>query len=225
MSTQIPAKFGSPSVTTDVVIFTVKNDDLKVLLIKRADKPFKNHWALPGGFLLKKETTHKAAERILREKAGVADVYTEQLYSFDDLKRDPRNHIMTVVYFALSPRQNLAKRGQNLQSPTLFSVDHLPKLAFDHSRIVKYAIKRLRAKLEYTNVVYSLLPKEFTFSQLQKTYETILGRELDKRNFRKKFSLLGLVKPTGKIHRKGAQRPAVLYKFSSRKLSELKKFF
>jgi len=212
--------------TTDVVIFTMEDEKLKVLLIKRANEPFKGMWALPGGFLLEKEGSQEAAFRILKEKAGIKNVYLEQLYTFDGSGRDPRGSVCTVSYFALTPRQTITfDPGEDIQTPVFFSADKLPKLAFDHQGIVNYAKKRLQAKLEYTNVVYSLLPKVFTFNQLQGAYETILGKKLDKRNFRKKFSALKLIKPTKKILTGNRQRPAKLYQFISRKPTELKKFF
>lgn len=218
------SRFGQ-AVTVDLVIFTIKESQLKVLLIKRPHEPFQNSRALPGGFLLQNETTQKAALRILKEKAGVSNVYIEQLYTFDSPKRDPRGHVLTVTYFALVPRSKLAFAKRTTQTPTFHSIQKLPMLAFDHKAIVKYAVRRLRAKLEYTNAVLSLLPHEFTFNQLQKTYEAILDKKLDKRNFRKKFLSLGLIKQTRKHLKNVRQRPARLYQFIHRKQTELKKFF
>ncbi len=218
--------YQSPAVTTDVAIFTIVGEQLKVLLVRRSDRPFRNTWALPGGFLHKNETTNLAAVRILSEKAGVKNVFVEQLYTFDAIGRDPRGRIMSVVYFTLVPHQDIKfKKGDKTQTPLFWSLKKLPKLAFDHKNIVTYARKRLASKLEYTNVVFSLLPKKFTFSQLQKAYEIILDRKLDKRNFRKKFLLLGLIKLTRGLLSGTRQRPARLYEFISRKPEELKKFF
>lgn len=214
------------SVTTDIVIFTIEQEELKVLLIKRAKEPFKNQWALPGGFILENEEPERAALRVLKNKAGVNNIYMEQLYTFPGSGRDPRGNVITIAYFALTPRNKIEiKETKEIQTPTFRSVKKLPDIAFDHNRIVSYALKRLRSKLEYTNVVYSLLPKYFTFNQLQNAYEIILGRKLDKRNFRKKFLILGLIKPTNKILTGERQRPAKLYQFISRKPAELKKFF
>ena len=226
------------SVTTDIVIFTLEDSQLKVLLIKRANDPFKNYWALPGGFLHQNEAPEKSALRILKDKAGVRNVYIEQLYTFAGsgpekgrgpsglYGRDPRGNIITIAYFALAPKNKIRiKKANNLQTPTFFSLKKMPRLAFDHARIISYSLKRLRSKLEYTNVVYSLLPQYFTIHQLQKAYELILGRKLDKRNFRKKFFILNLIKPTKKILKGNRQRPAQLYQFISRKPAELKKFF
>ncbi len=218
--------YQSPAVTTDVVIFGIENKNLKVLLIKREGEPFKGSWALPGGFLLKDEDTHLAAARILLEKAGINDVYVEQLYTFDEEKRDPRGRIISVAYFTLVPIENINfKNSKNVQTPLFWNLKKLPRLAFDHKQIIDYAEKRLQSKLEYTNVVYSILPKQFTLGQLQKAYEIILDKKLDKRNFRKKFLLLGLIKPTKKVLSGNRQRPAVLYQFTTRRPTELKKFF
>jgi len=214
------------SVTTDIVIFTIADEQLKVLLIKRANEPFKNQWALPGGFLFEKEDPDKAAIRTLWTKAGIKDVYLEQLYTFGGSGRDPRGKIITISYFALSPQDKIKiVVSDKIQTPTFRSVKKLPDIAFDHNRIITYALQRLQSKLEYTNAVYSLLPHYFTFNQLQRTYEIILNKKLDKRNFRKKFMLLGLIKPTKKILKGERQRPAKLYQFISRKPAELKKFF
>lgn len=214
------------SVTTDVVVFTIENNELKALLIKRANKPFKNQWALPGGFILGNEPPQKTALRVLKDKAGVTDIYIEQLYTFPGSGRDPRGNIITITYFALAPINKIKiKMSPKIQTPTLYPIKKLPKLAFDHKDIIVYALKRLCSKLEYTNVVYSLLPRYFSFNQLQKAYEIILGRKLDKRNFRKKFMMLKLIKSTDKIHKGIRQRPAKLFQFISKKPMELKKFF
>lgn len=212
--------------TTDVVIFTIEDEELKVLLIKRASEPFKSVWALPGGFLFDDEGSQDAASRILKEKAGVKNVYLEQLYTFDGSGRDPRGKVCTITYFALVPRHKIKfERGENIQTPFFFSVNKLPKPAFDHKKITDYAVKRLQSKLEYTNAVYALLPSEFTFNQLQTAYESILGKKLDKRNFRKKFLQLGLIRSINKKYAGARQRPAQLFKFTSQRPIELKKFF
>ncbi len=214
------------SATVDVVIFTIEDGELKVLLINRVGEPFKGSWALPGGFLLKGENTHQAAQRLLADKAGVDDVYVEQLYTFDDLKRDPRGYVLSVAYFALVNKNKIKiKESENTQKPSFYSVKNIPDLAFDHDKIINYALKRLRYKLEYTNAVFSLLEKKFTFSQLQSAYEVILNKKLDKRNFRKKFLALGLIKPIRGRLEGARQRPAQLYSFVSSKPIELKRFF
>lgn len=212
-------------IATDIVIFTIEQDQLKVLLIKRENEPFKNCWALPGGFIWENETPEKAALRVLREKTGATNVYVEQLYTFAGTNRDPRGNIISITYFALAPINKIRISSPESQTPTFYSIKKLPKLAFDHKKIISYALKRLRSKLEYTNTVYSFLPRYFTLQDLQKAYEIILDRKLDKRNFRKKFLQLGLIKSTRKLHKGTRQRPAQLYQFRSRRPTELKKFF
>lgn len=214
------------SITSDVVVFTIENRELEVLLIKRTNKPFSGSWALPGGFISRKEGSRDAALRVLGEKAGVVNVYLEQLFTFDDSGRDPRGRVCTIAYFALVPRSNIKfEKGKNIQTPLFFHIKNLPRLAFDHKKIIHYAVKRLQSKLEYTNVVYSLLSEEFTLNELQTAYESILSKKLDKRNFRKKFLQLGLIKPIKKVRKGAHQRPAQLYRFIFRKPLELKRFF
>lgn len=215
--------YESPYVAADTAVFTVENESFKVLLIKRANAPFKGQWALPGVFLLKHESAASAAVRALKEKTGVSVSYLEQLYTFDSNHRDPRGHVISIAYIMLVLLEKLTIK--NISSTAFFSVNKLPPLAFDHKTIIQYAVSRLRAKLEYTNAVYSLLPKYFTLSQLQTIYEIILEQKLDKRNFRKKFLSLKLIKPTRKYLQGGRQRPAALYEFISYRPQELKKFF
>ena len=175
------------SVAVDVAIFTVIKNELKVLLIKRKLEP-KNIWAIPGGFVRKEESLEDAAERELKEETDVSDVYLEQLYTFGEPKRDPRGRIVSVSYFALISAEKVSpKSGSDAKEVKWFQIKKIPKLAFDHNRILKYAKKRLAWKLEYTNVVYSLLPRNFSLTQLQKVYEVVLGRKLDKRNIRRTF--------------------------------------
>lgn len=226
--------YESPSVTADTVIFTIHKSALKVLLIKRKNAPFMGSQALPGLFLLKNESARGAALRALRSKAGIKVGHLEQLYTFDSRHRDPRGHTISITYFALAPENALKiKQVEGLQSPELYPVNNIvrhnsarqTRLAFDHKNIVKLALMRLRAKLEYTNVVYSLLHKYFALSDLQEAYEIIFDRKLDKRNFIKKFLSLGLIKPTRKKIAGARQRPAKLYEFISRRPAILKKFF
>lgn len=200
------------AVAVDVVIFTVIEGDLKVLLIQRIVRP-KDIWAIPGGFVLKNEDLEEAAKRELFEETGVEDVYLEQLYTFGEPTRDPRGRVISVSYFALVDAEKVQlKSGSDAKDVAWFSINDIPDLAFDHNEILKYAKKRLIWKLEYTNVIYSLLPKFFTLTELQRAYEAIIARPLDKRNFRRKFLSTGLILPTGEKEG-GAHRPAELYKF------------
>jgi 8-oxo-dGTP diphosphatase len=216
-----------PILTVDAVIFQIIDDDFFVLLIKRTQEPFKNCWALPGGYISAGETTKDAFSRILKKKGGlhVDDLrLVEQLYTFDTVARDPRGHAVSVSYMGLGIDLE-SKKGKDTQTPTFFRVNELPTVAYDHDQIIKYAHERLQAKLTYTNAIFALLPPLFTLSQLQAAYETVFGRELDKRNFRKKFLSLELINATKEYKREGAHRPAQLYKFNSNKLEELSRSF
>jgi 8-oxo-dGTP diphosphatase len=207
----------------DLVIFTIRDDALHVLLIQRGVPPFEGQWALPGGFVRPGESLEDAALRELEEEAGVRDSYLEQLYSFGDPDRDPRGRVITVAYYALvgAGRTSLAA-GSDASAARWWPVkDHSP-LAFDHDRILAYAIERLRNKLEYTTVGFQLLPKKFTLTQLQLVYQAILGRRLDKRNFRRKMELLGILTPLKEWSRDARTRPAQLYRFSAARFEKLK---
>lgn len=210
-------------VTVDVVIFTVREDGLQVLLVQRGAAPFKDRWALPGGFIREGEPLESAALRELEEETGVRDVYLEQLYTFGDPDRDPRGRVITVAYYALiaSDRQSLVA-GTDAAAARWWPAGAPPPLAFDHREILEYAVERLRNKLEYTTVGFQLLPARFTLTQLQRVYEAILGRALDKRNFRRKMELLGILTPLEEYVREGASRPAQLYRFSARRFEKLK---
>lgn len=208
-------------VAVDVIVFSIIDDDLKVLLISRTTNPFKNYWAVPGGFVLENESLEVAAKRELREETGIKKIYLEQLYTFGDPKRDPRGRIISVSYFALlaeGEKQRIIG-ASGAKDAKWFSVFHSQRLAFDHEQIVKYALSRLQAKMEYTNIVYSLLPKEFTLADLQNIYEIVFSKKFDKRNFRKKILSLGVLKLTGKKVIRGVHRPAKTYKFKKQELS------
>lgn len=200
------------AVAVVVVIFTVRAEELNVLLIERAAEPFKGQWALPGGLLLPGESLDGAATRKLAGETGVSDVYLEQLYTFDG----DRYSDVIAGYFALVDVNRTRLRSELEWRPAWHPVRGLPPLAFGNERIVAYAEERLRNKLEYTNVVYSLLPEHFTLTQMQKVYEAILGDDLDKRNFRRRVVGLGIVRETGRTTKYGAHRPAMLYEFTSR---------
>lgn len=197
-----------------VVIFTVDAGRLRVLLIRRSAEPFRGVWSLPGGLLKTGESLDEAAVRKLDDETGLTDVFLEQLYTFSDLNG---RSSLAAAYFALVDigQTHLAMRREWL--PAWFPIEDLPELAFQNDHVIDYALRRLRAKLDYSNVAYSLLPAEFTLSQLQGTYEAILSRALDKRNFRKRILSLGIIEPTGRRASEGRHRPAQLYAFRERK--------
>jgi ADP-ribose pyrophosphatase YjhB (NUDIX family) len=208
-------------VTVDIVIFTIQQGVLKVLLVKRRIAPFIGQFAIPGGFVHEDEDLDQAAVRELKEETGVSDVYLEQLYSFGRPDRDPRGRVVTVAYFALISADQKLKAGSDAAEAKWYRMDDLPKLAFDHATIVNYALERLRNKLEYTTVGFQLLPEKFTLTELQEVYEAILGNHLDKRNFRRKMSILKILKPIPE-YRRGGQRPAQLYRFVAARFEKLK---
>ena len=207
------------AVTVDLVIFTVSEEKLKVLLVKRASPPFNGCWSIPGGFLRVGESLEAAAERVMEEKTAVKEVYLEQLYTFGRPDRDPRARIITVTYFALIPWAKLAQpKSHRVADVGWFLVDDLPVLAFDHNEILTFAASRLRAKAGYSSIVYGLLPEQFRLSDLQKMYEVIMNHNFDKRNFRKRMLASGLLEETGRKELSGAHRPAMLYQFKQREL-------
>lgn len=202
-----------------VAILTVIAEELRVLLIHRSGEPFLGKWALPGGLLKPDEALAEAAARKLVDETGVADVYLEQLYTFDGLEPGVRS--VAVAYFALVNASRVRLRDEPTWQPAWHPVDDLPELAFDNQRVVDYAVKRLQNKLEYTNIAYSLMPQSFTLSELQSVYQSIFGRSFDKRNFRRRMLSLGIIRPTGQTVSRGAHRPAELFEFTSRKPMEL----
>lgn len=202
-------------VSVIVVIFTVEKGELQVLLIKRSAEPFKNHWSLPGGRLTEGQSLLAAATRRLEVETGVADVFLEQLFTFSDL--DDHGSV-TVAYWALVDRGNTRLARRDEWQPGWSSVAEVPEaLAFHNDRVIDYAVTRLQNKLAYSNVAYSLLPAEFSLSQLQQAYEAMLSRPLDKRNFRKRILSLGILEPTGRYAGEGRHRPAQLYRFRERR--------
>lgn len=218
-----PARAKALQVAVDLVIFTVRDDALQALLVQRGVAPFAGRWALPGGFILEGESLEAAARRELEEETGVRDVYLEQLYTFGDPDRDARGRVISVAYFALiaADRQRLTA-GSDAAAARWWAAGAPPPLAFDHRQILDYAVERLRNKLEYTTVGFQLLPKKFTLTQLQRVYEAILGRALDKRNFRRKMELLDILERLEEWAAEGPSRPAQLFTFSARQFEKLK---
>jgi 8-oxo-dGTP diphosphatase len=210
-------------VTVDLVIFALREWELHVLLIQRRLPPFEGRWALPGGFVREGESLEDAARRELEEETGVREVYLEQLYTFGDPDRDPRGRVVTVAYYALLTGEAVPLvAGTDAGAARWVPARKHPPLAFDHERILAYALERLSNKLEYTTVGFQLLPRKFTLSQLQRVYEVVLGRKLDKRNFRRKMALLGILKPLNEWIRDGPSRPAQLYRFSAKQFERLR---
>jgi 8-oxo-dGTP diphosphatase len=216
LAVHLPASHVHPRVAVDAVLFTIAERQLQTLLVKIKKGPFAEKWAFPGGLVQMGESLDEAARRELHEKTGVQDLYLEQLYTFGEAHRDPTARTVAVAYFALVPSlTNELHSGDKYADVGWFPVRSLPPLAYDHNAIADYALRRLQAKLGYTNIVYSLLPREFTLAELQEIYEVILHRTLDRRNFRRKILALGLLKALPKT-RRGAHRPAALFTFTRR---------
>ena len=219
-------QYERPSLTVDCVVFglDVEEQDLKVLLIQRGLPPFEGQWALPGGFVRIHETLEHTAIRELREETGIEQLYLEQLYTFGALKRDPRERVVTIAYYALANLNDHKLRAStDARKAAWFLVSDLPPLAFDHERIVEVALTRLQGKLRYEPVGFELLPKKFTLPQLQTLYEIVLERPLDRRNFRKKILSMGLLIDLGDVQEDVAHRAARLYQFDEKKYRHLKK--
>ena len=187
-----------------------------VLLIKRGGDPFKDSWALPGGFVEIDEDIEQAALRELEEETGISGVYLEQLYTFGQPDRDPRERVITISYYAMVPTDEFQIRpASDAKEVAWFGYGMLPSLAFDHHKIIKMAHQRLASKIDYSTLALQFMPETFTLSELQKVYETILGEALDKRNFRKRILAYRCLHDTGRERRNGNHRPARLYSAKS----------
>lgn len=213
-----PSKYERPSVTVDVVMFTVMDDDLKVLLIKRKNPPCAGMWAFPGGFVDMKESLEDAALRELREETGVWDSkigYLEQLYTFGNPDRDPRTRVITVAYLALVRGDGIQpKAADDASEAKWHSAFNPPLLAFDHEEILEKAKERLRELASNTTAPFYFLPECFTLHSLQRAYELSLGCNLDKRNFRRRIKKIAKLQPCPYQTEKGKGRPPTLYKLS-----------
>jgi 8-oxo-dGTP diphosphatase len=224
--------FERPSVTVDVVLLAVNGAEVFTRLVRRAEHPFREHWALPGGFVSLKETLDEAAARVLKQKAGITGVFLEQLYTFGALARDPRTRVISVSYYALVDRNRFDQAAESADAITarvvvpwqgergglvkLLGPDgkRLP-IAFDHDDIVGMAIKRIRGKLAYAPIGFELLPKRFTLLDLQRVHEAVLGERLNKDSFRRRMLASGLLEPTGRLQEGVGHRPAELYRFDA----------
>lgn len=208
-------EYEKPSVAVDLLVFTVKDDRLKIVLVRRSEHPFKDMLSLPGVFVGINETLDEAAARGAREEAGLADIYFEQLYTWGDIDRDPRMRIISVSYLSLTPAEKLTlSAGSRTSSAELYDVEELlssdEELAFDHRRIIEYGRERIRNKTEYSRIAFEFLPKEFTLPQLQRVYEILLGRHLYKANFRRRVA--PLIEETERMTSGDAHRPSRIYR-------------
>jgi 8-oxo-dGTP diphosphatase len=217
-------KHSRAALTVDCVVFGLDERDLKVLLIQRAEPPFEGRWALPGGFVHTDETLEEAARRELQEETGLEQVFLEQLFTFGQVDRDPRERVVTVAYYALVRlSSHRVRAATDAREADWFAMDDLPKLAFDHDQILETAYERLQGKLRYRPIGFELLPQKFTLTQLQKLYEIVLARTLDKRNFRKKILGMNILDDLNEVETDVAHRAAKLYRFNKRQYLRLEK--
>jgi 8-oxo-dGTP diphosphatase len=217
-------EYPRPALTVDCVVFGMDEGDLKVLLIKRGVEPFVGKWALPGGFVRMEESLDDAARRELEEESGVRPSHLEQLYTFGEPGRDPRGRVVTVAYFALVKLSaHQVHAATDAREVAWFSVWDTPKLAFDHGEVLGTALQRLKGKVRYQPIGFELLPPKFTLTQLQRLYEVILERELDKRNFRKKILAMELLEELDEVEQDVSHRAARLYRFDYKKYKQLEK--
>lgn len=208
----------------DCVVFGLDDEDLKVLLIQRDIEPFAGKWALPGGFVHMDETLEEAARRELREETGLVNVYLEQLYTFGAVDRDPRGRVISIAHYALvNLRDHRVQADTDARNAAWFAGGDTPTLAFDHEEILDKALERLRGKVRYQPIGFELLPEKFTLRQLQRLYEIVLGRDLDKRNFRKKILGMDILVELDEIEKDVAHRAARLYRFDRKKYERLTK--
>ncbi len=205
----------------DCIIFGFDDDRLQLLLVKRMFDPCKNCWSLMGGFVGKKENLDDAASRILESLTGLNNIYLEQLYAYGEPDRDPGGRVLSVAYYALIRTDKLDEEMGNKYSARWFSFDSLPKLGFDHPEMIEKAVKRLRRKSLIQPVGFELLPEKFTLTQLQKLYEAIHHRQLDKRNFRKRILIMDVLTRLDEKDKLSSKRGAWLYRFDKAKYDRL----
>ncbi|MBD3582552.1 NUDIX hydrolase [Flavobacterium selenitireducens] len=210
----------------DAIIFGYKKSHLFVLLIKPKSGPFANVWCLPGGFVNEEESLRQAVERELLEETGISVNYLEQLYTFGNVGRDPRKRVVSVAYFGLVDPSKLSlveKTETDAEAARWFAINELPPLGYDHPEIVATALERLRAKLSYQPIGFDLLPDKFPFSDLENLYASILEKEIDRRNFRKKIMSFGFLRETDAQIASGKGRPANLFQFDKTRYEQLSK--
>ena len=210
----MPDQFRFTILATDIVVFAIRQNVLHVLLVNVKQKPYQGLWAVPGGLVSPNEAIEAAATRYLQAAIGKGARYFEQLYTFGRVDRDPKGRIVSVSYYALMPEAIQEEQLSDLFTELdWFPLNQLPDLAYDHSEVISFALERLQGKVTYSNIIYGLLPDEFSLGELQAACEIVLGRQLDKRNFRRKIIALELLEKTERMKAGLANRPAALYRF------------
>ncbi|MBM80747.1 MAG: NUDIX hydrolase [Planctomycetaceae bacterium] len=213
-----------PAVTTDCVALRFSAGHLKLVLIQRAHKPFKNAWALPGGFLDMDEDLKTCVCRELEEETGITNVFVEQIKAYGTVDRDPRGRTVSVAFLGLmNPDDSQLDAGDDASDAQWFRIDQLPKLAFDHGQVIKDALALLRTKVRSEPIGFELLPKKFPLRDLQRLYEIILDQSFDKRNFRRRILDLGVLVDVGQVEKNSKHRAAKLYRFDRKKYKQMKK--
>jgi len=214
-----PADFPAVAVTVDLVVLTIRDDELCVLLVRRGEAPYKGQWALPGGFVRPDEDLDAAAARELHEETGLSadDVHVEQLATYGAPRRDPRMRVVSVAYLALAPDLPVPQSGTDAAAARWTAVASIQgqrhRLAFDHERILDDGLERARAKLEYTPLAAAFCGPEFTVAEVRRVYEIVWGATIDARNFhRKATSTAGFLTPAGSTTTRDGGRPAQLYR-------------
>lgn len=211
-----PTDTGRPVLTTNIVVFSLRDERLKLLLVRRRNAPFQGYWSLPGGVVGENEDIEANANAKLEEGTGVSGLYLEQLCTFGAPDRDPRERVVSIAYYALVPSKRLRLRtDKHSEGVGWFALDELPDLAFDHAQMVETAHQRLAAKLEYSTIAFQFMPERFTLSELQNVYQIILNCDLDKRNFRKRMLAMDQIRQTPEVRKNGSHRPARLYRVNN----------
>ena len=222
----IKMSFPNPQIklTVDAIVFGYNAGKISILLIQRKYNPFKGQWAIPGGFVLENESLEDAVARELKEETGISINYLEQLYTFGNVDRDPRGRVVSVAYFGLiHPEGHTLEATTDAEKAQWFDMDTLPELSFDHQQIIEIAIERLRGKIRYEPLGFELLETKFLFSDLEKLYTTLLGRPIDRRNFRKKINSLNILDELDEKVSQGKGRPASLFRFNEKRYKQLQK--
>ncbi|MBK5720344.1 NUDIX hydrolase [Dysgonomonas sp. Marseille-P4677] len=225
-SNEYTYKYPRPAITVDCVIFGFDKDQLqlKVLLTKRAINPYIGMWPFPGGFINIDETSDECARRKLKEEAGLESIFLEQLYTFSKIERDPRERIISIAYYALVRSTDyILNIGLNIEDVQWFSLDEIPLLAFDHQEILDVAVERLKGKIRYQPIGFELLPEKFTLPDLHRLYETILQRDIDRGNFRKKILSMNLLIDHSDKQKNRPSRGAKIYSFDKNRYESLTK--